>query len=144
MRPTDPEFKFHESVARYLGLALPAEYPWSTIGHGGGGRHRGELLKRLGLRPGVPDILIWVPPYGRTIGLELKKPKTDKASDAQRSFGGDLRRAGSVVYLCNTLAKVEYVLRQENISLRASCQEAVPADEPLPIIGYIKGASRGA
>lgn len=138
MRPTDPEFKFHESVAQYLKLALPSEYPWSSIGHGGGGRTRGALLQRLGLRPGVPDILIWVPPYGRTIGLELKRPKGGRTSPAQIEFGGALRRAGGVVYLCNTLAKVEYVLRQENISLRASCNEAIPVGEPLPIIDYIE------
>lgn len=75
LRYPDPnEDRFGEAVANLLDAILrPEEAIYTHIGHGGyhlSPAARGRL-QRLGLKPGVPDIVIAYKP-GRTLWLELK------------------------------------------------------------------------
>ena len=112
-----PEQAFHIAVARYLDLALPPEYPWTTIGHGGGGKVRGAILKAMGVKPGWPDIIVLG--ARRVIGLELKAAKGRMSRD-QVELHSALMRAGALVYVCRDLTDVESALRDSNILLRAT------------------------
>ena len=118
------EQAFHIAVAQYLDVALPPEYPWTTIGHGGGGKTRGSILKAMGVKPGWPDIIIlapsisWGSSSSRFIGLELKAER-GKLSPAQKDVHERILFVGGFVHICRTLAEVEGALRAEMIPLRA-------------------------
>src|SRR5262245_24536787 len=57
----DQERDLHAAVADFLRLALRPPTTWTTFPAGGGGRARGRMLARLGLRPGWPDVLVLHP-----------------------------------------------------------------------------------
>jgi hypothetical protein len=61
-------------VADYLDRALPPGTMWTTVGHGGMPLHprTAARLKKQGLKPGIPDVLVVY--QGRVIFLELKRP----------------------------------------------------------------------
>lgn len=52
-------------------------------------------LKRMGTRPGVPDLLLLID--GRLHGLELKRARGGTVSEAQRVMHEEMRGAGAVV-----------------------------------------------
>ncbi len=58
-------------------------------------------LKWLGVRPGVPDLLLPVPrgPYAG-LALEMKRRKSGRASDAQERFLGLLKASGWHAAIC--------------------------------------------
>ncbi len=117
------EQNFHIAVAQYLDLALPPEYPWTTIGHGGGGKVRGGILKAMGLKAGFPDIMILAPSFisqasSRFIGLELKTAR-GRLSSEQKHVHSLILFVGGFVHICRSLAEVEGALRAEMIPLRA-------------------------
>ena len=73
----------HARIATWLRACLPAPWKFSTIPSGGGGMVRGAMLKRMGLLPGLPDIMLWHPD-GRWISLEIKRPSGGTLSDDQK------------------------------------------------------------
>ena len=103
------ELEFHDAVVDLLGYALnglPVE--WTHFPAGGYvlGKHAAGRLKRLGLRPGHPDIYVWwkpeaVPPmiWGRCIGLELKTA-AGGLSAAQKHRHAMLWQCGVPVMVC--------------------------------------------
>ena len=110
------EQSLHISVAQYLILALDPKIPWTTIGHGGGGAVRGAILKAMGVKPGWPDIMIFVLP--RPIFLELKSKK-GSTSPAQLAIHHLLRSRGAATYVCRSVEEVIDVLTLEGLPLRA-------------------------
>lgn len=125
-----PEQLFHQSVAQYLAAILPPEVVFTTVGHGGGGRVRGALLKSMGVLPGVPDIMIcWLeracrdPIYGwrddapAIFWLELKSTK-GRLSPAQQMFRERVLALGHCWALCRTLEQVEAALRSAGVPVR--------------------------
>lgn len=121
------ETSLHWHVAGLLTTHL-AEPAWfTTFPAGGGGEMRGKMLKGLGLKSGVPDILIVNPvtlPVLQPDGLiaeyrvqilywiELKKLKTGKVSDAQTDTQGRLVRMGCRVANCDNLEDVKRALSE--------------------------------
>jgi hypothetical protein len=101
--PSSPEYQLHKQVAQYLAVALPDNCFFTTIGHGGGGRVRGAMLKGLHLVPGVPDILILF--TGRAIFLELKTA-TGRLSESQKAVHNKITLCGHVVTTCRSLDEV--------------------------------------
>lgn len=116
MKRRAPEQALQMAVARYLDVALPDNAVWSAIGHGGGGKTRGAILKSMGLKAGIPDVLIV---HGsRTLFIELKA--TDgRVSAQQTDMHVRLRKAGAEVYTCRSLEQVEMTLRLCRVPLRA-------------------------
>lgn len=110
------EAEFHNSVASFLNAALHPVVFWTTFPAGGGGRFRGMRLKRAGLRPGVPDILIFF--GGRAFGVELKTKKGSLSCE-QKGCHMDLSIAGVAVKVCRSLLDVEHALTEWKIPLRA-------------------------
>lgn len=113
---TRPEQDFQMQVARYLDLALPGDAFWTAFPAGGGGKIRGAILKGMGLKAGVPDILIVH--EGRALFLELKAGR-GRISPAQAKTHGDLWEAGSPVAVCRSLSEVQMVLLRWAIPLKA-------------------------
>lgn len=119
---TRPEQQLHMAVASYLRLALRPPTIWTTIGHGGGGKVRGALLKAMGVQPGWPDILVLGPTTGEPfalIGIELKAAK-GMQSPEQKKLGYAFVAAGGFYYLARSVDEVEGFLRGVGIPLHAS------------------------
>ena len=107
----ETEADLHRAVANFLALALPENVVWTTFPAGGGGKIRGASLKRAGLKPGWPDILLVVPPRGRLVGIELKL-KGRKPSKVQVRVHEQLMLAGAVVTTCRSVEGVQHFLEQ--------------------------------
>jgi hypothetical protein len=116
----------HRAVAQYLALALPSKGAWFAHVPNGGGRTKAEggILKALGVKAGVPDLLIVH--RGRAHWLELKAPprllkngtpsKAKPAiSDEQEETMRQLQRAGCEVGICRSLGEVQALLTQWGI-----------------------------
>ena len=86
-----PEQLVHKSIVTFLDLALTPPDWYSTVPSGGGGRIRGAMLKALGLKKGLPDIMLVR--LGRVYWLEVKPGKL-KAKDYQKTMHARLALAG--------------------------------------------------
>ena len=68
------------------------------------GRHKPQYrakLAKLGVKPGVPDLLIFEPAYGYTgVAIELKRVKGGRVSSAQDDWISDLARLGWRAQVC--------------------------------------------
>lgn len=117
------EDQLHKSIADYLTVALEPPVWWSTFPAGGGGKVRGARLKQLGLKPGVPDIVVHCP--GRAaLYIELKRPKVagkraGKLSGDQIDTHKDMKAAGCVIGICHTIGEVGEFLRGWQVPMRA-------------------------
>lgn len=127
------EAQLHRAVADFLRVALKPPTIWTTIGHGGGGRVRGAMLKAAGVQPGWPDIVVIAPrwrknhhnPNGRTIsgtrviGIELKALR-GRTSPEQDAVASSFIGVGSVYEVCKSVEQVEGALRYWGFDLHAS------------------------
>ena len=104
-RPTEAEV--HRTVADYLRFTLPDDSWWTTFPLGGGGRARGQSLKRAGTVKGTPDILVIF--RGRAYWFELKTA-TGRVSPEQREQHDRLFEVGSFVAVIRSLADVDDAL----------------------------------
>src|SRR5262249_14380630 len=124
--PVPTELDLHRSVAQFLDLALMPPAVWTTFPAGWGkfGLKTAVQLKQSGLKPGMPDILVFDAYhmianhiYTKVVGLELKKPG-EKPSAAQQLMFGRLRACGVAIHVCESIDDVVKALSQEQIGLR--------------------------
>ena len=119
-----PEASFQIQVARYLSKALPEGYFWTTIPSGGGGLVRGARLKAMGLRKGLPDMVIFGEyenmldwqnnlycNHPTVLWLELKAAKGSLSED-QKTVINELLNLGHRVEVVKTLDRVEAALAE--------------------------------
>ena len=108
-----PEQALQRAVARYLELALPREAWFTAFPAGGGGKVRGAILKGMGLKPGVPDLLILH--HGELYGIELKA-SGGRLSPEQGECHRSMARAGCQgIAVCKSVDDVAVVLREWRI-----------------------------
>lgn len=122
------ETSLHWHVAGLLDKHLAPPAWFTTFPAGGGGEMRGKILKSLGLKSGVPDILIVVPvqalimlPSGQlgnewhTLQLnhwiELKKLKKGTLSDVQIETQAKLTAIGNKIANCDNLEAVKAAMQ---------------------------------
>jgi hypothetical protein len=81
----------------------------------GGWRSKAEAgtFKAMGVRAGVPDLLVWKQGGGH-FQIELKAG-SGRLSAAQTAWHGTLENLGHRVYVCRSLDDVERVLRAEGV-----------------------------
>lgn len=131
-RRANPEQRLHKAVAQYLGRALKPPTIWTTIGHGGGGKVRGALLKAMGVQPGWPDVIVVGPTLEMrscrlaVIGFELKSP-TGRQSPEQRQIQMCFEASGAMYHVCRSVDEVEGFLRGVGIPLHATVGAKVAA-----------------
>lgn len=125
-----PEAALQAQVARYLDATLRPPSFWTAIGHGGGGLIRGAQLKRMGVKKGVPDIIVLHPvasagsEYGCwLIGIELKAPK-GRQSPEQVAVQAAFEQAGGMYHVCRSVEEVEDALRSDGIPLFSTMRRA--------------------
>src|SRR5262245_21628221 len=119
MRRRAPEQALQRAVGELLNFTLGGLAWWSHFPAGGGGEMRGKILRGLGLKPGVPDILII--DMGRAYWLELKAPR-GQVSQAQRDCQNALGRAGCASAVIKDVNQVLPQLRHWGIALKPGVQ----------------------
>jgi len=123
-RPPAHEREVHAAVAQFLRLALRPPTVWTTFPAGGGGLERGRMLARLGLRPGIPDILVLHPAPTVVdgcrsvilVGLELKT-EAGRQSVVQRNVEADFTAAGATYALCRSIDDVQAALADAGVPM---------------------------
>jgi hypothetical protein len=124
VRRRAPEQALQRAVAELLNFTLGGLAWWTHFPAGGGGTLRGKILKGLGLKPGVPDILII--DAGRAYWLELKAPR-GWLNLVQRSCHVDLLHAGCPVAVIKSVDQVLPQLMHWGIALKPGVRLAEPA-----------------
>lgn len=109
----------HRQVALFLRLAIREPWFWTTFPAGGGGKARGAQLKRSGLMPGMPDIMVFGP--GKTVGLELKT-EVGRQSLQQKEVATRFERCGFPYLLARSLDEVEVLLMAAGVPLAAKAR----------------------
>lgn len=96
-RRDQPEFRLQCAVAGQLRVRAEAGLYWTALPFGEKRTpDTGARLKRMGVRPGAPDLLlIW---NGRTIGLELKA-EGGRQNENQRDTQTDWTLAGGLYHV---------------------------------------------
>jgi hypothetical protein len=102
-----PEAALQRTIAAYLSWALAPPAYWSAIGHGGGGQMRGRILKGMGVKAGLPDILIVHDGIAHWIELKAEK---GVLSDAQIVTHAALRAAKCPVAVVRSLDELRLLL----------------------------------
>lgn len=142
-----PEQAVQLAIVNYLEVALPHES--SFFCHVPNGGYRGKIeaviFKRLGVKAGVPDLLVMV--AGQTpIWFEVKAPGTGQVTKAQMDVMEHLSRLGSHCFVVDCVEHVETTLLALGVKLKAHtgdtldpeirrkglrCIEGGRAEEPL-------------
>lgn len=103
-RREQPEQSLHRSIATLLDRILPKDAFWFHVPNGGK-RNKTEagIFKALGVRAGVPDILIAF--RGRLYAIELKAPN-GRLLVSQRETIARLDAAGVQTAVCRSIEDV--------------------------------------
>lgn len=111
--PTEDDFQI--AVAKRLDAALPEGTLWWHTPNGGK-RSKGVAgkLKAMGVKPGVPDVLILH--AGLLYCIELKQPG-NSPSPQQRDFHAALKSQGVPIAVAQSLAEVEEAVAAFGIPL---------------------------
>lgn len=112
-----PEQDLQRQIAQFLAIGLAGNSWWSTIPLGGGGKVRGAILRGMGAKKGMPDLLIIND--GKAIWIEVKS-YTGAVSEAQKRCHTELRRARCSVYVVRSLDDVIAALTECGVPMRAS------------------------
>jgi hypothetical protein len=101
-RRAQPERTLQVALVEHLTWRASPDV-WFSHFPGGGRRNviDGANLKRMGVRPGTPDLLFVV--GGRLYGLELKNGSKGRLSDTQVETHAAMRRAGAVIGTAGTV-----------------------------------------
>jgi hypothetical protein len=106
-----PERGLQCAVVEHLAWRAPAG-TWFTHFPAGGRRSRvtGAILKGMGTRSGVPDLLILN--HGKLFGLELKNGTRGRLSPAQVDTHQEMGRAGATIGTAGTLDEAVSLLQE--------------------------------
>lgn len=106
-----PEAALQRTVVAWLRLLENQRLLWFThVGHGGGGRVRGAILKGLGLKTGVADLLLLFP-GGRYGFLELKA-RGGRQSPEQREFQAIVERMGGLYAMARSFEVADRIVEE--------------------------------
>ncbi len=112
------ELSVHLAIVEYLHTVLPGHLGF----HPANGEKRdiqtAKKLKRMGVRPGVPDFVIPIS-GGKVLWLEIKKPK-GRASRVQKAFIDRLRAMQHPVAIVESVEDVKNTFRALGIVTRES------------------------
>jgi hypothetical protein len=118
-----PEDALQQQVCSYLERALPRTSYWCAIPNGAvlagdkvSRARQMAKLKRTGLRPGAPDLIVLHD--GRLLAIELKVA-SGKLSDAQKESCDAIVQAGGGYAVCRSVEEVESYLAGHGVPLRA-------------------------
>lgn len=118
VKPTAPAIKeqrLHRQIAQFLSVALLPPAWFTTVPAGGGGLVRGKILKGLGLKIGVPDVLVCYQGIAHFIEI---KTRTGRVAPEQKACHADLVAAGCKVGVARSIDDVVSLLTAWGIPTR--------------------------
>jgi VRR-NUC domain len=119
------ETDIHMAIADLLRRAASPGVSWF---HPANGELRNirtaARLKKMGVRPGIPDLMITI--NGRMHGLELKTTK-GRTSPAQIAMHDEMRASGVVIEIAHGIQAAVDVLRRWGAIRLASSPSSAPA-----------------
>jgi hypothetical protein len=115
-----PEQELQKQIARVLDTVLKPEVVWFHVPNGGKrSAVEGAIFKAMGVKPGIPDIIItWLGPDGPLVlAIELKAGK-GKPSDNQVIMMDRLSQCGWIVREARSVVDVLELARQFMVPMR--------------------------
>lgn len=110
------EMTLQIAVVTFLRTVLPHALVFSIPNEGRRSRLLGHAMKRMGLHPGAPDLIVMLP--GRTVvGMELKGPK-GKVTEAQEAFHEHWRSLGYPMAVVRSIEDARLTLQALGIQTR--------------------------
>lgn len=86
-----------------------------------GGMKVGKRFVRFNNQPGCSDVLVCLPPDGRMLAVEVKKPGRDKTTAKrkaeQASFRQAVVKAGGIAVVVKSLEELQADLREEGYAI---------------------------
>jgi hypothetical protein len=115
--PKVTEYSLHRTVADLLDWLLLPPTVWTTIPSGWGKLPPATagMLRACGLKPGMPDLMVFHP--GLVFGIELKV-KGNYQSAAQLDMQARLSAVGIAVFVARSVDEVITILQQQGIPIR--------------------------
>lgn len=97
-----PEEQLHRACVNYLRIAMPPPPDGAVWWHtpnqrGTRAKYEAAILKALGVRAGIPDLLFLH--QGRLLAVELKAPEGGSLTERQRETQELLEQAGASCFL---------------------------------------------
>jgi hypothetical protein len=115
------EWQEQKKLARLLDKWLdPACTFWTATDPVAASALSGAIRKQRGVKPGVPDVLVWY--RGKSIGLELKS-RRGQCSPSQRTVREALLRAGAQWWVCRSAHAAMWALRKSGVKFRTIVHE---------------------
>lgn len=114
MKRNRAEDILHASIAKYLTLAEPPGFFWTSIENRNNGRNEGGRRKQRGCKAGIPDILTIY--QGRVLFLEVKTPK-GRLRPSQKKLIPEIEQAGAGVVVVRSVDDVFHVLKEAGVAL---------------------------
>jgi hypothetical protein len=115
------EWKIQQQLARLLDLWLPDDAFWTATDTVARSATSGCMRKRRGVKPGIPDCIIWFRDghnVGRTIAVELKSPY-GQLRPAQRVAREQMLRAGiKAWWQCCTAEAAMWAIAKSGVKFR--------------------------
>ena len=110
-----PEFPIHAACYQFLVTALRNAVVFHPANEGEREEYQAERLKRLGLLPGVADLIVIT--GGRVYAIEVKAPG-GRMTEAQLRFSEDIRVAGGEFACVTSLDELRLALKAWGIKTR--------------------------
>ena len=121
-----PEEDLQRACVEYLRLCVPPPPGgpfWFHVPNQRGTRtiYEAQILKALGVRAGVPDLIVcW---RGRFLAIELKAPR-GRVSETQAETQASIAAAGGETHLCRSVDDLIASLRSWGVPTRESARRA--------------------
>jgi hypothetical protein len=111
------EWQEQKKLARLLDKWLDRDRAWWTATDPvAASALSGAIRKQRGVKPGVPDVLVWYD--GKSITIEMKS-RQGKCSRRQRLARGGLLQAGAQWRLCRSARSAMFTLYEAGVPFRA-------------------------
>jgi hypothetical protein len=136
-----PEEALHRQIVELLNVYEARGLLAFCHPYNGGYRTPAEagIGTALGVKAGVPDLLIWLP-YGKHVCVELKAPLAKaRLSPAQIGWIRRMTDMGVAVHVCRSIDEVEAVLRDNGVPAVGQLSPGIAATAPQSVAGALEG-----
>ena len=113
----------HMAIVEYLRNVLPMAEIVHVPNEGKRSPFEAARQKRLGLRPGAADLIVFLPKL--VVAIEVKRPadketnrRAGRATDAQIEFGMNLNSMGHPFFIAQSIDDVRHALAALGIETR--------------------------
>jgi hypothetical protein len=114
------EWQQQKILARWLNKWLPDDAFWTATDPVAASALSGAIRKQRGVKPGVPDVLVWY--RGKSITIELKS-RQGRCSPSQLAAREALLRAGAQWFECRSAAAAMWCLSRAGVRFRTLVHE---------------------